>query len=147
VSDNKIKELEKQFSGDLDLMLFYVSYIKNGLNATAAYRELHKDVTVGSAEVLGSRMLGKVKEKIGLQAIMSLYGLDLDLYLTQLKDGNLAQKRDQFSGEMSPDHKTREVYHTKLGKLLGIETDQPVQPPGVAVQINFNSDKYLEENK
>lgn len=117
-------ELEKQFEGDMDLMLFFVSYIKNGLKASFAYRELHPDVTAGSAEVGGSRMLSRVKEKIGIQAVMALYGLDLDLYLKQLKDGNLADKWNDFTGEREADHKTREAYHTKLGKILGIESEK-----------------------
>lgn len=117
----KLVELEKIFDKDLDLMLFYVSWLKNGLKASNAYRELHPEVTSGSAEVLGSRMLRKVKDKIGVEAVMSIYGIDIDLYMKQLREGSLAQKRDQFSGEMYPDHKTRKDYNDKIGKLLGLE--------------------------
>ena len=123
LEENKLMNLEKDFEGNLDLMLFYLAWLKSGLNATAAYRELHKDVTAGSAEVLGSRMLVKVKQKIGIESIMSIYGIDLDLYLKQLKAGALAERRDQFSGEMYPDHKVRGEYNKRIGKLLGVEKE------------------------
>ncbi|MCK9355145.1 MAG: hypothetical protein M0P59_13455 [Gallionella sp.] len=123
-----IKELEKAFDGDLDLVLFLVTYLKNGLNATAAYRELHPDVTNGSAEVLGSRTLGRVKPDV----LASIYGLGVKEWFDQLKEGLAATKWNDFTGEREADHKTRDPYHTKLGKVLGIE----VQGPNVAVQIN-----------
>lgn len=126
--DDKIDELVKVFDGNLDLMLFYVTWVKNGLNATAAYLELHPDVTRGSAEVLGSRMLGKVSK----EAVMQAYGIDKDAYFKQLKEGNEATRWNDFTGEREADHKTREGYHTKLGKILGIETDKP----NIAVQVN-----------
>ena len=114
------KQLSEAFGNELDLMLFFVTWLKNNLNATAAYKELHPKVTDGSAEVLGSRMLGKVKPEI----LMPVYGLGVDLYMKQLRDGVKAMKRDQFSGEMYEDHTTRKPYHDKLGKLLGIENDK-----------------------
>ncbi len=116
--------LKEAFKGDIDLMHFYVLWIKNELNATAAYRELHPDVTTGSAEVLGSRLLGKVKDRIGLEAMASVYGLDLNTYFKQLKDGISAERSD-MTGQIFPDHRVREPYHTKLGKILGIELDKP----------------------
>ena len=39
--EKSLKELEKDFGNDLDLMLFYVSWIKNGLEAKKAYKEFH----------------------------------------------------------------------------------------------------------
>ena len=55
-----LKELEKAFSGDLDLMLFYLTWIKCGLNASKAYKELHPDCNDHSARVLGSTTLAKI---------------------------------------------------------------------------------------
>lgn len=124
--DDKIEELVKVFDGNLDLMLFYVTWIKNGLNATKAYQELHPNVTYESARQLGSQTLAKIDK----HALMRAYGLDHDLYFRQLGEGIHAGKRDQFSGEVSPDHKTRRLYHEVLGKLLGVESDKP------EVQIN-----------
>ena len=112
-----IKALEKVFEGDTDLLLFYLSWLKNGLNATKAYKELHPEVTDGSAEVLGSRALGKVSKETVLQA----YNLDLQKYFSQLKEGLDATKWNDFTGEREADHKTRKDYHDKLGRLLGVE--------------------------
>ena len=120
MTDDKIKDLQKVFNGNLDLMLFYVTWIKNGLDSKAAYKELHPDVTDGSAKTLGSRMLSKVDR----QAIMQAYGLDQELYFTQLKEAIGATKWNDFTGEREADHKTRQAYHDKLGRLLGIETDK-----------------------
>lgn len=116
------KALEKIFNGDLDLMLFYVAWIKNGLNSTKAYLELHPELTRESAQVLGSRQLAKIDR----QVIMKSYGLDDDLYFKQLVDGIDATKWNDFTGEREADHKTRQGYHDKLGKLLAIETDKPM---------------------
>lgn len=124
--EKSLKELEKDFGNDLDLMLFYVSWIKNGLEAKKAYKEFHPDVTEGTSEVMGSRWLSRVKKKIGIEAVMAVYGLDLNLYFKQLKEGNNATKWNDFTGEREADHKTRQGYHDKLGKLLGIETDNPL---------------------
>jgi hypothetical protein len=135
MTDNKFKDLIKIFDNNIDLALFYVTWIKCGLNASKAYKELHPDVDDHSSRVLGSRTLARVNKS----AIMEAYGLDHQLYFNQLKDGVKAERRDQFSGEMYPDHKTREVYHTKLGKLLGIETDNPT------VQINNMKLDFVED--
>lgn len=126
--DIDIKELEKAFDGDLDLFLFFVTWIKNGMDGTKAYEELHPEVTHGSAKVLGSRWLARVNRDV----VMAVYGLGPEKYFNQLRDGLEAEKRDQFTGEVTPDHKTRLAYHDKLGKLLGLETDAPA----VAVQVN-----------
>lgn len=115
--DLSIKQLEKAFDGDLDLMLFYLAWVKNGRNATKAYMELNPEIEYASAAVLGCRLL----KKVNLEAVLQAYNLTEETYYTQLVDGLKADKRDQFSGEMSPDHKTRKDYHDKLGKLLGIE--------------------------
>ena len=126
MSKDKFQDLVKLFDNNIDLALFYVTWIKNGLNASKAYKELHPNVDEHSCRTLGSRLLAKVDK----QAIMQAYGLDHEIYFNQLKEGINADKRDQFSGEMYPDHKTRREYHKVLGTLLGIETDQPI------VQIN-----------
>ncbi len=126
-----IEPLKKAFGKDLDLFLFYVTWIKCGLNATKAYKELHPDVTTGSAEVLGSRLLGKVSKDL----VMRAYGLDLQLYFEQLKDGVKAMKWNDFTGEREEDHKTRLPYHTKLGLHLGIEADKGINISDSKVMI------------
>ena len=129
----KLQEAFKDKDGkpDLDLFLFYVTWVKNNLNATKAYKELHPEVTEHSASVMGSRLLGKVDKAMVMQA----YGLDVQLYYQQLKDGVQAMKRDQFTGEVEPDHYARKPYHDKLGKQLGIETDQSQVNVQVVVPI------------
>lgn len=114
-----IKELEKAFNGDLDLVLFFLSWVKNGRNASKAYLELNPHVDPHSARVLGSRVLAKVS----IQAILETYGTGAEEYFTQLKDGLSATKWNDFTGEKEPDHKVRKDYHDKLGKLLGIEKE------------------------
>ena len=113
-----IKALEKAFDGNLDLVIFYLTWLKNGLKAGIAYKELHPNVTKRSAETLGSRMLSKVE----LPMVMQAYGLDQDTYFDQLKQGIEANKWNDFTGEREADHRTRKPYHDKLGRLLGIET-------------------------
>lgn len=124
-----LKELEKAFEGDLDLILFYVTWVKHGLVAKFAYQELHPDVTPESAEVGGSRMLSRVKREY----ILSAYGLGPEKYFQQLKDGIDATKWNDFTGEREADHNARKPYHDKLGRLLGVENNTGTS---VAVQVN-----------
>lgn len=128
IIEPNIKDLEKAFDGNLDLVLFFVSWIKHERNATEAYLELNPSVDRTSAQVLGSRQLAKIDRG----AVMKSYDLGLEEYFQQLKDGLKAIKSDA-TGQTYPDHKTRALYHDKLGKLLGIETDNP---PNVAIQVN-----------
>ena len=121
MTEDKLKELQKVFKNDLDLMLFYVTWIKCGLNASKAYKELHPNVDDHSSRTLGSRLLAKV-DKV---AIMQAYGLDQEIYFNQLKEAMGATKWNDFTGEREPDHKTRRDYHKTLGTILGIETDKP----------------------
>lgn len=128
----KLQEAFKDKNGkpDLDLFLFYVTWVKNGLNAGKAYKELHEDVDEHSARTLGSRLLTKVDK----QLVMNAYGLDAQRYYSQLAAGLDAMKSD-ITGNVYPDHKTRLGYHDKLGKQLGIETDQPNTLVQVVVPI------------
>lgn len=123
------------FGDNLDLFLFYMSWLKHNQNASAAYKELHPTVTDGSARTLGAEWLSRIDKKM----IMRAYGLDHQRYYTQLDDALKATKWNDFTGEREPDHKTREPYHTKLGKALEIEKDTsaPVIPI-INIQINEN---------
>ncbi len=117
-----IKALEQAFDGDKGLVLFFLAWIKNGKNGVKAYQELHPHTDYATAGVLASRLLKKVR----IEAILEVYGLGLEEYMEQLKDGLAATKLEDLSGEKVPDHATRRPYHDKLGKLLGLETDKPV---------------------
>ena len=120
-----IKALEKAFNNDLDLVLFFLAWVKNERNATKAYLELNPHVDPHSARVLGSRKLAKVS----VQAIMETYGVGLEEYFTQLKEGHQANKWNDFTGEREPDHKVRGEYNKRIGKLLGVEVEEknPIQ--------------------
>ncbi len=106
-------------NNDPDVVLFFSKWLELNRNGTEAYLSLHPNATRDSAGVLASRILGKVRKDLLLEA----YGLNTNKYMTQLDAGLQAEKRDQFSGEMSPDHKTRREYHKVLGQFLGIEKE------------------------
>ena len=124
-------KLLKAFNDDLELMQFFNEWSTNGHNATKAYMSLDKNCKETSARELGSRMLAKVDKAV----IMREYGLDENAYMTQLYQGLNATKWNDFTGDREPDHKTRLPYHDKVGKLLGIESEQ--QPNQTNVQVNF----------
>lgn len=134
--DDELAKLMPAFGDNLDLFLFYLAWVKNGMNASKAYKELHPNVNDHSARILGSSTLAKIDKKM----VMSAYGLDHDRYYKQLNEALEATKWNDFTGEREPDHKTREPYHTKLGKALDIEKDKPSDQviPIINIQINEN---------
>lgn len=131
-------DLEK-ILGDKEIAAFYQEWSTNGMNSTTAYMKLHPNVSRNSARVLGSRMLAKVN----LVDVADAYGLDKDIYFKQLKEGVQAFKRDQFTGEIEADHKTRLPYHTKLGKILGVEVDTP--PVAIENKIVIMSQEVINK--
>lgn len=118
LSKQTIEDLEKAFDGDLDLVLFFLSWVKNGRNATKAYKELNPHVDPASAQVLGSRQLAKIDRG----AVMQSYGLGIQEYFQQMREGHEAMKWNDFTGEREPDHKVRESYNKRIGELLGVES-------------------------
>lgn len=120
VTDSQAKQII-ELIGEPELALFFITWMGNGLNATQAYKELHPDVTQGSAEVLGHRWLSRVKP----QVLLGVYKLGPDRYFKQLDEGLNATKWNDFTGEREPDHATRRPYHDKLGRILGIEQTGP----------------------
>lgn len=137
INKPNLKELEKAFDGDLDLVLFFLTWVKNGKNASKAYLELHPEVDPHSARVLGSRQLAKVS----IQSILEVYGVGLDEYVNQLREGHQATKWNDFTGDREPDHKTRESYNKRLGMLLGVER------PDSQVNVQVNVSPILGELK
>jgi hypothetical protein len=103
---------------DKELPLFIHEWINNGNNATLAYKKLHPGITDASARTLGSRKLAKVD----IEAVLAGYGLTREVYLEKLKDGLNATIKNEKTGELEPDFKTRRTYHQALGKLLSLET-------------------------
>ncbi len=110
------EQIRQQIEGDANLGPFLIEWLRNGMNASLAYKVLHPSITDGSARVLGSRLLAKVNKG----AILSAFGISLEDYIKQLKEGLAAQFKDE-SGELIPDHKTRRIYHQVVGKLLEFE--------------------------
>lgn len=120
---------------DPELAVFMCEWLKNGNNATKAYKSLHPTVAYESAMVLGSRQLRKVK----IADLLAIYEIDLTTYMQQMKAGLQAVA---YRGEKQvPDHKARRAYHEALGKLIGIEGKES----SVNIQNNqFNVDTLSE---
>ena len=133
----------KAFDNDHDLVLFYIAWLKNGLNATNAYLELHPDVSNPSARVLGSKLLTKINKEILLNA----YGLDIQKYFKQLAEGLEAMKVNEFTGELYADHSVRRFYHDKLGKMLGLEKDKALLEFNQTVNNFIGWDKFMQMMK
>lgn len=141
---SNIAYLHEKLGMDIELTLFFMTWIECDRNATKAYKKLHKDVSDDSARVLGSRQLAKVN----IEIILEGYGLGTDTYMSQLKNGLEATKQERItdvniSGEVVelmtdvPDHKVRSIYHTKLGKILGIEKPEQTN----VLQMNQNNNQ------
>ena len=129
-------ETIEDICGSKERTLFFLTWLKHDRNATKAYLDLHPDVTEKSANVLGSRMLSNIDIKLVAQA----YGLDNHKYFSVLSEAMDAEKFDQFTGEREKDFKTILPYHTKLGKLLNIES-------GDAPNIQVNVANILTKQK
>lgn len=127
-------ELEKALSDSPELMLFYLAWLKNGLNAGKAYKALHPNVGEHSARTLGSRQLTKVDK----QLIMATYTLDLETYFSQLREGLQATKWNSFTNEREADHSTRKDYLDKLGRLLGLDDSRDKPPVSEMINVVFN---------
>jgi hypothetical protein len=137
------KALVDAVGGDIDLAVFFSRWIEHGRDASAAYRSIHPNVTKGSSQVLGCRMLSRVNPS----AILDSYGLGIDAYIDQLKEGLHASKTISIgSGEDVdyidvPDHKTRRHYHRALGELHKLEgQSQPI----VVNQNNLQQNNNIE---
>jgi hypothetical protein len=143
--------LHEALGGDKELTLFFMAWISCGRNATRAYKKLHPEVTDGSARVLGSKLL----TKINIPVILESYDLGFDTYFQQLKSGLNATKHVEGlkveKGKIKkvlmeiPDHKTRDKYHTKLGKLLEIEKE--AQTNVIQVNQNNNSIDNIQDDE
>lgn len=116
-SEQQITEL---LLGDTELAAFLIAWIKNSFNASVAYKSLHPNVSKGSARVLGCRKLSQLI-KVNPAGILNILGLDIEIYIAQLKEGLNATIWNNFTGLREADHKTRRIYHEALGKLLDLE--------------------------
>lgn len=139
-----ISKLEKALGGDKELILFFLTWLKHTRNATKAYQEMHPGVSYQVAGVLGHRML----KKVNIELILESYGVGVDKYFQQLKDGvdAMVKRAELIERDLKgnpiyeyfnePDHKTRRAYHEALGKMLGYEGKEGGVGSNVAIQIN-----------
>lgn len=151
-SGNDLETLEEALGGDQSLVLFFLTWLKHNRNAKKAYKELHPNCTEKSCSVLGARQLAKVS----IDVIVSAYGLGNEIYFERLKEGLEATKtqyipvgkykngRTKYQKVVMPDQDTRDAYHTKLGKILGIEGNSPTITVPIQVNnlINEKKNKY-----
>lgn len=107
--------LDDMIGADKELPIFLAEWLGNGLNASAAYKAIHPNVSDASARVLGSKKLAK----INISAILAGYDLGYNDYMLGLKEGLNAMKFNELTGEKVPDYRTRLEFHRILGKLLG----------------------------
>lgn len=140
-----IKPLEEALGGNKELVLFFLAWLKHDRNATKAYKFLHPTCTDASCNVLGSRQLSKVS----IQVILDSYGLGIDTYIEKLKKGLEANEVEfksitigkgkkakvKIQEIVRPNHSVQSEYHSKLGKLLGLEGKKD-EGTTVAVQVN-----------
>ncbi len=130
---DKIAVLE-ECGGDAALAAFIAEWMKNGMNATKAYKKLHPEVTERSARVLGARQLTKVN----ISAILAIYDLGIDKYVEKLRDGLSAKSPVVWDGKVVDyydDYRVRRQYHKALGELHGLE-GRKSDTPSVSVNIN-----------
>ena len=114
-NSNHILPIDEMIEGDKEVPIFLSEWLKNGLNASAAYKALHPKVSDASARVLGSKKL----TKINISAILAGYDIGYSDYILGLKEGLAAMKLNEQTGEKVPDYRTRLEFHRILGKLLG----------------------------
>jgi hypothetical protein len=147
----ELAELEEALGGDRELVLFFLCWLKHNRNATEAYKELHPHCKHKSCGVMGARMLARVS----LDIIVSSYGLGIDTYLENLKNGLNATKiehvavgkykngRTKTVVRVSPDYDRRDKYFDDLGELLGIKG----KTNKIAVQVNNNVNNVIQDKK
>lgn len=135
--------------GDLSTALFFTEWVKNGRNATKAYRKIFPKVTQKSAAVLGSRLLSR----LDIPTLLSVYGVGVAEYIEKIKEnldatesvvvpvGTDKNGNKKYKTIKKPLHDVQEAYHTKLGMLLGLEGKT------AAIQINQNNFNQTINNK
>ncbi|MBI2017763.1 hypothetical protein HYS92_01810 [Candidatus Daviesbacteria bacterium] len=87
----------EEIVGDKEVPIFLDEWLKNGLNASAAYKALHPNASDASARVLGSKKL----TKNNISAILAGYDLGYSDYILSLKEGLVATKFNEQTGEKS----------------------------------------------
>jgi len=89
-----------------DEMKIIHEYLRNGNNATQAVLKIKPHVTKGSAEVIGSKVLGTVKAKMYMEEVLKEDRQSVlparEEVLTRLKDiANEAREKGQYAASVS----------------------------------------------
>jgi len=112
--ENLLKELTPK------QILFFQEWLKTG-NGVKAAQVAYPDATYSSAGVLAHENLKLIKNPI--KTFLEHNGISIG-YLTKiLVEATQAERRDQFSGEMYKDHRTRIDAVDRLARWLGIDAE------------------------
>lgn len=152
VTIQTLSDLEMALEGDKNKVLFFLAWLKCKRNATEAYLFLNPNVTRESAAVLGSKIL----RSINIGVIAEGYGLGTDAYFETLSEGLNATTTDVVSKRVvdkkgnirivdevveKPNWDIKNIYHGKLGRLLGYEQD----PKSTTIfQMNQNQQNNVD---
>lgn len=129
--EGSLEQLEKAFHSR-KTAIFYLAWLYFNRDATKAYQYLFPQTNKATAGVLGHVLL----KRISFTAVARAYGLNEDLYYKTLSEGIKATKTNiVYIGKGKkgknltrkytiPDHLSRKPYHDKLGRILGIESDE-----------------------
>lgn len=112
----------KKRKGELEIrdrnVMFFSEWIKTR-DVGKSYLAIDGHVSEREAEIRGEAMLRELE----VEKVLKVYGLDMDVYLKQLKGGLEATKWiDDGEGMLEiPDHSVRRQYHKILGEMLKLE--------------------------
>lgn len=113
---------------------FIKAYIENGGNATQAYLAINPNYKGNAADVLGSRMLGKVR--ISDDEIMEELGITDNYIYEKLKEGTEATKVTA-QGDEVVDYAVRHQY---IDTLLKLRKKYPAEKRDVNLTGEINID-------
>lgn len=116
---------------------------------------VYPNQTTHSAEVSVADRLKKPMIQQQIKMTLEKYGINIATAIKPVADALVAEKQNQFTGEIDADHKTRLAAHDRAMKLLkdaefmsSLEGDDPfapATPPPASITNNFinvtNKDK------
>lgn len=139
--------------GDVDLVIFFAEYLANDRNSTKAYAAMYPDrydlkdkKQYQVCAIMGHRLL----KRINILEVMDQYDLGASRYLRKIDDGleatsthvvlasKGAGKGRRVVKYTTPNHAVQLQYHTKLGKLLKLESDGVENQNNTQVNVNFS---------
>ena len=103
----------------VDSKIFARSYIKNGLNATKAAKELKPYLVDQSAKTAGHKMLKRPEVQTEIQVLMAAQGITRGYLVEKLNEGLMATDKEDHE-----DYNVRHKYLTTALKLHGELNDE-----------------------